>query len=208
MARKFVRATILLAGLLFAFGFIYQVSIAAVATSLGITGLVIALSSKDSLENLVGSLNLLFDMPFAIGDYVRFDKFEGAVEDINLRATRIRTSNGTVLIVPNGNFVRAPLENFGPRKGTRVELSFDVPISAADRLPGFRADLQASAAGQDPGARICVGELCEKGIEFSVRFILPDDAPEGIDAAKEATLLEILRIAKKHRIEVVGANTP
>ncbi len=121
--RKLVHTLIIIIGLLIAIATLTNVNLSAFIASLGIGGLVVALAAKDSVENLFGSVTILFDTPFAIGDWVKIDKIEGIVEQINLRSTRIRTFEDTVINLPNANLIRAAVENFGARRVRRQQLS-------------------------------------------------------------------------------------
>jgi MscS family membrane protein len=123
LASKLIRATIIATGVLIGIAEVTNVNIPALVTSLGIGGLVVALAAKDSIENIFGSVTILFDMPFAIGDWVKIEKVEGVVEEINLRSTRIRTFEDTVITLPNANLIRAAVENFGARRVRRQKLS-------------------------------------------------------------------------------------
>ena len=123
LASKLIRAVIVTTGVLIALAELTNINLAALVTSLGIGGLVIALAAKDSIENVFGSVTILFDMPFALGDWVKIDKVEGVVEEINLRSTRVRTFEDTVITLPNANLIRAAVENFGARRVRRQKLS-------------------------------------------------------------------------------------
>jgi MscS family membrane protein len=119
LTRKFVRALILLIALFIGLSTLLNINVAAVIASLGLGGIVVALAAKDSVENIIGSVTLLFDMPFAIGDMVKIDKIEGIVEEINLRSTRIRTYENTLINLPNANLIRAAVENVSARQYRR-----------------------------------------------------------------------------------------
>jgi MscS family membrane protein len=131
VTRKMVRMVILFAGVFVVLG-VYGVNVTGLIAGLGIGGLAMALAAKDSVENVFGSLTILFDMPFAIGDWVKIDKVEGVVEEINLRSTRIRTFEDTVIMLPNANLIRVGVENFGARRTRRqrisARISYDVDL--------------------------------------------------------------------------------
>lgn len=103
-----VVATIVILGNL---GFDLTTGIAA----LGIGGLALALGAQKTIENLVGSVSLVADQPINVGDYCKFGAQEGTVEDIGIRSTRIRTSNRTLVTIPNGSFSSMSIENFSRR---------------------------------------------------------------------------------------------
>jgi len=124
---KLFRAVLVLSGLLFAVGIFFgPKTIEGMIAGLGITGVVVALAAKDSVENIFGSITILFDMPFAIGDWVKIDKVEGSVEEINLRSTRIRTGEDTLINLPNANLIRAAVENYGSRRYRRQKMSIRI----------------------------------------------------------------------------------
>lgn len=68
---------------------------------LGIGGLAFALAAQETLANFFGSLVVVMDQPFKVGDVVRIGANEGTVEDIGLRSTKIRTAARTVIVIPN-----------------------------------------------------------------------------------------------------------
>jgi MscS family membrane protein len=83
---------------------------------LGIGGLALALALQKPIENLVSAITLYTSQPVAVGDFCRFGKNLGTVEEIGLRATKVRTLDHTLLTVPNIDFVHLPLENFSKRE--------------------------------------------------------------------------------------------
>ena len=126
LIRKFVRGMILVAGGLVALS-AFAVDWKSMVAGLGISGLLVALAAKDSVENLFGSVTILFDMPFQIGDLVKVSGIEGTVEEINLRSTRIRTGEDAVVTLPNSNLIKASVENFGARRRRRERVTMHVP---------------------------------------------------------------------------------
>lgn len=82
---------------------------------LSISGLAVALASQKSLENVFGAITLYSSQPVRIGDFCRFGDQIGTVEEIGLRATKIRTLDRTVVSVPNAEFVHLHLDNFSLR---------------------------------------------------------------------------------------------
>jgi MscS family membrane protein len=83
---------------------------------LGVGGLAVALAAQKSLENLIGAITLYASAPVRVGDFCRFGDKIGTVEEIGLRATRIRTLARTIVYVPNGAFADMQIENFAARE--------------------------------------------------------------------------------------------
>ena len=208
MTRKFARAAIFTVAVLVGLG-VFGVNVAGLIAGLGITGLVLALAAKDSVENVFGSITILFDVPFAIGDHVRIDKYEGAVEEINLRSTRIRTLEDSVVTLPNSNLIRSSVENFGPRRFRRQRLTVLAGhITPPARVEAFCADLRAWLGSRpdadDARTQVEPHDLTEPALAILVQafFEVPDTNAEM--AARGDLVLEIERLRTLHRLARPG----
>ncbi|MEI7504996.1 MAG: mechanosensitive ion channel family protein [Paludibacter sp.] len=87
------------------------VDVRALLGTLGIGGLAFALAAQDTIKNIFGGITIFTDRPFRIGDRIKVDKYEGFVEDIGIRSTRIRTLEKRLVTIPNYKMVDAPIEN-------------------------------------------------------------------------------------------------
>ena len=88
---------------------------------LGIGGLALALAAKDTISNLFGSLTVILDHPFRIGDWIVVnEKIEGVVEEVGLRSCRIRTFYDSIVTIPNGELTNAHIDNYGARHYRRL----------------------------------------------------------------------------------------
>lgn len=109
------------------------VNVTAGLAALGVGGLALALGAQKTIENIIGGLSVVFDQPVSVGDYCKFGDTQGTVEKIGMRSTRIRTSNRTVVTIPNSDFSSRLIENFSKRDlflyhktiGLRYETSSD-----------------------------------------------------------------------------------
>ena len=99
--------------------------------SLGIGGLAVALAAKDSIANFFGTLTILFDKPFQVGQRITLDKYDGTVENVGFRSTRIRTLTGNLVTIPNDKLVNSSVENIGERPHirwlTNIGITYDTP---------------------------------------------------------------------------------
>ena len=89
--------------------------VTSVIAGLGIGGIAVALAAQNTLANFFGSLVILADRPFRIGDVVRIDSVEGKVESIGLRSTRIRMATGDLVTIPNKNIADSVVVNRTPK---------------------------------------------------------------------------------------------
>jgi MscS family membrane protein len=97
-----------------------------IIAGLGIGAAALALAAKESIENLIGSFIIFFDKPFRLGDNVKVDTYQGTVEKIGLRSTRLRTKEKTYVTVPNKKMVDSILDNLTLRTQQRVDLRLEV----------------------------------------------------------------------------------
>jgi MscS family membrane protein len=118
------------------FGLIYiadslDISIVPLLTGLGIGGVGFAFAAKDTLEHFFGSVTVIADRPFQVGDWVVIGDVEGTVEEVGFRSTRVRTFYNSLVTIPNGNLVRAVVDNYGRRKyrrySTHINITYDTP---------------------------------------------------------------------------------
>jgi MscS family membrane protein len=97
-------------------------NVGAIIASLGIGGLAFALAAKDTVANLFGSLTIFLDEPFEIGDRVKVNGFDGFVEEIGIRSTRLRTLTGRLVTMSNSSIANASIENISSEPNRKVTL--------------------------------------------------------------------------------------
>ncbi|UCC56700.1 MAG: mechanosensitive ion channel family protein, partial [Gammaproteobacteria bacterium] len=106
-------------------------SLATLVAGAGVTGLAIALAAQDTLKNVFGGLLLAMDRPFEAGQRVKIKGYEGYIQEVGLRSTRVRTLNGHEIIIPNEEAGRIEVENIGRRPYIRrdlnVTITYDTP---------------------------------------------------------------------------------
>ncbi|MAX24817.1 MAG: hypothetical protein CMJ19_09965 [Phycisphaeraceae bacterium] len=131
-----------------AFGLIYgaqslNINILPLITGLGIGGLAFAFAAKDTIENFFGSIAVILDRPFEVGDWVVIDGTEGTVVELGFRSTRIRTFYDSLITVPNAALVRATVDNYGRRRYRRwktfIGIQYDTkPEKMVEFVEGIR----------------------------------------------------------------------
>jgi MscS family membrane protein len=94
--------------------------VGALLAGIGIGGLALAMAAKDTLTNIFGGVTVFTDKPFRVGDRVRLNGYDGTVEEVGIRSTRIRTIDGPLVVVPNNKFVDGILENVSREASRRV----------------------------------------------------------------------------------------
>ena len=105
--------------------------ITGLVAGISIGGLAFALAAQDTIKNLFGSLMILIDKPFKVGDYIKTTDIEGDVEEIGFRSTRVRSLYNSLIYVPNGKMADMTIDNLGMRDYKRfrtfISLTYDTP---------------------------------------------------------------------------------
>ena len=104
------------------------IPVATLIASAGIGGLAVALAAQDTLRNLFGTIMLLTDKPFRVGERIVFGSYDGVVEEIGLRSTRIRLLTGHQATIPNDELARNDIENIGRRPHIRRIMDLRLPL--------------------------------------------------------------------------------
>ncbi|GKT07821.1 mechanosensitive ion channel family protein [Desulforhabdus sp. TSK] len=113
------------------------IEIGPIIASLGIGGLAFALAGKDSIANFLGSLTILLDKPFQVGERIAIDNYEGFVENVGFRSTRLRTLAGHLISIPNEKIINSTLENVDKRPHlrwhTNLTITYDTSPEKVER---------------------------------------------------------------------------
>jgi len=102
------------------------VQIAGILAGLGIGGLAVALAAKDTLANVFGTITIVADYPFDVGDWIKTKDVEGTVEDIGFRSTKVRTFGNSLVAVPNAKLAGSAIENFSRMFKRRISFRIGV----------------------------------------------------------------------------------
>jgi MscS family membrane protein len=113
------------------------IKIGPLLASLGLGGLAVALAAKDSVANFFGTVTILLDHPFEVGDVITLEGYTGTVETVGFRSTKIRTYEGHQIQIPNSKITNANVENVSRRPFMRwltsLTLTYDTPPEKVDR---------------------------------------------------------------------------
>jgi MscS family membrane protein len=111
---------------------------AAVLGSLGILGAAVALAAQGSIANIVAAISIVYDRPFRVGDWVRFDGVDATVERLGFVSVRLRTLYNSLLVVPNAQIVTKLVDNYGERRYRRLRhflrIRYDTPAAKIEAL--------------------------------------------------------------------------
>src|SRR5690606_5228313 len=130
-------------GFFWILGSVFGVNIPALITGIGIGGVAIALAAKESVENFFASFIILTDKPFRTGDTIQIVGYEGVVERVGFRSTRLRHANGSLIIIPNRTIIGEKMENLSQRNQRRIQVDISLGYGfPSEKLQAFLDDIQ------------------------------------------------------------------
>lgn len=151
-------------------------NITTVLAGLGVGGFAVALAAQDTLKNFIGSILILLDKPYVIGERILVKGHDGVVEEIGLRSTRIRELNGHQTIIPNDEMSRLNIENVGRRphirRSTNISIAYDTPLEkvkkAVDIITGILDDHEGMNPDLPP--RVFFREFSPTSLEIMMLY--------------------------------------
>ncbi len=195
----FVVAFVILAGT-------FERDLTGLLAGLGIGGLAFAFAAQDTLGNLFGSLTVLLDRPFQVGDWVVVGDVEGTVEEVGFRSTRIRTFYNSKITLPNSQLTTASVDNLGDRQyrrwSTRLGVAYNTPPEKVDAFcEGIKEIIRQHPSTRKDYFHVALNEFGSSALEIMlyVFFVTPDWADELKERHRLA--IDILRLAKELGVE-------
>ena len=206
--KDFFKVLLVIGGLLAVLKFCFNQAIGPLVTGLGIAGAAIALASKESLENIIASFIIFFDKPFVTGDVLKVHDITGTVERIGLRSTRIRTTDKTLVSVPNKQMVDSIVDNHTMRTLMRGEvkllLSTQTPAADVEKLvTAVNALLKKNEQLQE--VSVFVKDIGRTGIQVLIEYFSMPVAQDDFDLLKQEMNLGIKKILEEYRIIFAAA---
>ena len=105
-----------------------RIDLTGLIAGLGIGGVIITLAAQDTAKNLFGGFVIFLDKPFNVGDWIQMDSYEGTIEDITFRTTRIRTFENSILNVPNSKIADSSVINWSKMERRRYKVNLRIEL--------------------------------------------------------------------------------
>ena len=209
---QLVRLGMRFAGIAIAIGLLVQGSYElgfpaySVLAGLGVGGLAVALAARDSLANLLGSMLITIEKPFRIGHVVRVAGSEGTVEDVGFRSTRVRTSDNSLISIPNNSVVNATVENLSLRMMRRQRFLIQVTYDTSrEKLEELIASIKQAIADHPmtnkTSFNVRFNDFGESSLNILVYFYLETTDYSAELEAREEILFRIMDLAKQSNID-------
>ncbi|MDD3588486.1 MAG: mechanosensitive ion channel, partial [Thermoguttaceae bacterium] len=180
---------------------IFGFSAVGIVSGMGIGGIAVALAAQQTIANFFGSLTILMDHPFTVGDYIVVNAIEGKVETVGLRSTKIRTFYDSMVFIPNNQLASSTIDNMGHRcfrrYKTTLGLQYDTPVSLLRAFcDGVRRLVEEHPRTRKDDIRVSVHDLGSSAIEIELicYFIVPDINDE--NQCRESLIMDMLSLAE------------
>jgi MscS family membrane protein len=206
--KDFFKVLLGITGILMILHFAFDMHIGNLLTGLSIVGAAIALSLRESLENLIASFVIFFDKPFATGDLVKVQNITGTVEKIGLRSTRIRTDQKTFVTVPNKQMVDSILDNLSLRTQRKGEIRLEVELNTTSEklqelLTGIRNILKKKEV---ENSSVLMDAIAGNAFLVNGDYFTAPVTQNEFNQIKEGINLAVLQLMEKLDIQIAGAN--
>ncbi|MBY0524773.1 MAG: mechanosensitive ion channel family protein [Gemmataceae bacterium] len=197
--------------------YVYQIgageSLGQFLTGLGVAGLTVSLAAQDALKSFFGTLLLISERSFKLGDRIKVGSQEGVVEQVGFRSTRLRTADGSLLTIPNATIASTGIDNVGVRSfrpyRTAVFIGYDTSF---DQLALFRQRL-GEWLMQNPGidrdkVDIGIQRFTEYGVELTVNLMLVAATGEEEKLVRDEVNSTVLRLAQLLEVRLANGKKP
>ncbi len=186
---------------------ILEINLTGLIAGLGLGGVIVTLAAQDTAKNLFGGLVIFIDKPFVVGDWIQMDAYEGTIEDITFRTTRIRTFENALVNIPNAIIADASVTNWSKmekrRYKTNLCVELNTPLEKLELLKSrIEKMLQERESVYDDSIIVRFDQITENGIN-----ILIYTYTNSVDYASylkevEDINIKIMKILKEENIEL------
>lgn len=175
-------------------------SVSSFLAGFGITGLAIGFAAQEAISDIFGSISVITDKVFRIGDFIAVGAEEGTVEDINFRSTRLRKLDDTVLVIPNRTVASSIIKNYSVIRNRVIDETFGVTYGTSNEKLQEAMEIIRNVALNDEnvldGFQVFVEKL--NGSSIDIRFIASLKTGQAGEMRKMRTAI-FLKVIEKFR---------
>jgi small conductance mechanosensitive channel len=182
-------------------------NISVLVGSLGLVTVALGFALQDILSNFVAGIVLLLEHPFTKGDHIVTAEAAGTVEDIRVRATRLRTSDGQLVVVPNKLLFTEVLKNSSATTGRRLEVAVRVPhgqdlARIREALPDIPRAVDGVLAA--PAPRVLTTDLATDALELRL-LVWTDPRASDLERVRSELLDAVERVLGELGVRAEGS---
>ena len=173
-------------------------------TTSAVGAVVVGFALQDTLGNLFSGLAIQIEKPFRVGDWIRVSDFEGKVQQVTWRATKLLTKAGQFVTVPNSAMSQNSILNYSePTAPTRLEVivgaSYEVPPNTVKNAL-LEALGNAPLVLRSPPPDVIIDDFGSSSMNYCLRFWIADYASDGV--ARDQVRSNIWYTFRRHSIEI------
>jgi MscS family membrane protein len=181
-----------------------------VLAGLGVGGLAVALAAQQTVANLIGSLIIMVEKPFKVGDSIKLKDTEGVVENVGFRSTRIRTSHNSLVTIPSSHVVSSTIDNMELREYRQVKfelsLAYDTPIQKIkDFVDVIKQLLESHPNTRKNYIQVFFYQFGVNGLDILVNFSLKEPSRIAELSDRQQIFFDILHLAEEMNIKYGAA---
>lgn len=182
--------------------------IASILAGLGIGGVAVAFAAKDTIANIFGSVTVIIDRPFYIGDYVILEKgIEGSIEQVGFRSTRLRTPYNSLVTVPNSVLANMSIDNYGMRNYRRFKTFLYVdhetlPEKLEQLCHQLRYIVQLNPLMLHEQSQIYVNDISERSLNILINVFIQTNSSTIELEERQKFILAIMALATDLQIKI------
>lgn len=177
-----------------------------VLAGLGVGGLAVALAAQQTIANLIGSLIIMIEKPFKVGDSIKLKDTEGVVESVGFRSTRIRTLHNSLVTIPSSQLVNSTIDNMALRDYRQIKvdlsLTYDTPIEKIKVfVEGVKHILESHPDTRKDNLQVFFYQFGAHSLDILVDFFIKVPAKMDELNERQRIFLDILRLAEDMKVE-------
>jgi MscS family membrane protein len=152
------------------------------------------MAAKDTVSNFFGGVTIFTDQPFTINERIKIEGFDGVIEEIGMRSTKLRTRHGRLVTIPNSIFAAKPVENVSREPSRRIDLNLGLIYDTTADQMRQALSIVETIIDEHPGLendkRVSFTEFGDFALNIYVRYFIRKDA--GIWPARSDVSLAIM----------------
>ncbi len=178
-------------------------NITTLLAGLGVGGIAVAFALQNILSDIFGSLAIIFDKPFKVGDIIKFNDFTARVEQVGLKTTRLRNVNGDQIVYSNNEILKTTIQNFGKIQDRRavvtLGVTYETPFEKLEKVPELVRQCIFSQKGTRIDSIMC-SQLADSSINFEVIYLGSELSMADWKNIQHNVNMEILRVFNQEGI--------
>lgn len=206
---KIVLITVAVLSVLSSFG----LNVGTILASLGIGGMALAFASQETIANFFGSVSIIMDRPFVVGDWVRTSACEGHIEKIGFRSTRVKTFTQTIVTIPNASLAKEAVENYSRMPARKVVQTIGFTYSSTHEqmqnvLPAIRESL-SKVEGVDKrfGVLAEFTDFANSSLDLTIVYYTTKIDFAYFTATKTRVNLALMKVVEAHGLSFAFPST-